>query len=195
MKNRFEIWDAHCHIYPEKIAERAVAGTDAFYGTTAACDGTVRHLLERGQAAGIDRFVVHSVATTPKQVRSINEFIAASVAQGEGKLIGLGTIHPASEDMAADVGHLRDLGLHGIKIHPDIQQYRIDDPLFFPAYEICEAYDLPILIHTGDYRYDFSNPNRLLPVLRRFPKLRIVGAHFGGWSIWEALFIHITLTF
>ncbi len=185
MRNGYEIWDAHCHIYPEKIVDRAVAGTDAFYGTTAACRGTVRDLTEVGNAVGVDRFVVQSVATAPKQVRSINEFIAAAVAEGGGRLIGLGTIHPASEDMAGDIAHLADLGLHGIKIHPDIQKYRIDDPLFLPAYAICEERDLPILMHTGDYRYDFSNPNRLLPILRQFPKLRIIGAHFGGWSIWE----------
>ena len=185
MRNGFEIWDAHCHIYPEKIVEKAVAGTDAFYGTVAARRGTVADLVASGTAAGVDRFVVQSVATAPKQVRSINEFIAAEVRAGEGRLIGLGTIHPASEDMAGDVAHLCDLGLHGIKIHPDIQKYRIDDPLFFPAYAICQERDLPILMHTGDYRYDFSNPDRLLPVLRQFPRLRVVGAHFGGWSIWE----------
>ena len=48
-------------------------------------------------------------------------------------MIGLGTIHPAAEDIAADVRELAALDLHGIKIHPDIQGYRIDDPLFFPA--------------------------------------------------------------
>lgn len=185
MRNGFEIWDAHCHIYPEKIAEKAVAGTDAFYSTVADGRGTVRDLTERGGAAGVDRFVVQSVATTPKQVGSINAFIAAEVAEGNGKLTGLGTIHPASDDMEGDIRRLVGLGLHGIKIHPDIQKYRIDDPLFFPAYALCEELDLPILMHTGDSRYDYSNPNRLLPVLRRFPRLRVVGAHFGGWSIWE----------
>ena len=40
-------------------------------------------------------------------------------------------------------------------------------------------------MHTGDKRYDYSNPNRLIPVLRKFPKLTVIGAHLGGWSIWE----------
>ena len=82
MRNGFRIVDAHCHIYPEKIVERAVAGTDTFYGTTAACRGTVADLMERGIAVGMDHFVVQSVATTPKQVRSINEFIASEVHAG-----------------------------------------------------------------------------------------------------------------
>lgn len=185
MKNGFEIWDAHCHVYPEKIAARAVAGTDAFYSTVAAGRGTIPDLIAAGTAAGVDRFVIQSVATTPKQVASINRFIAEAVASNPQKLVGLGTIHPAAEDIAADVRELSALGLHGIKIHPDIQGYRIDDPLFFPAYALCEELDLPILMHTGDSRYDYSNPNRLIPVLQKFPRLRVIGAHFGGWSIWE----------
>ena len=40
-------------------------------------------------------------------------------------------------------------------------------------------------MHTGDNRYDNSNPNRLLPILKDFPNLTVIGAHFGGWSIWE----------
>ena len=40
-------------------------------------------------------------------------------------------------------------------------------------------------MHTGDNRYDYSNPNRLLPILQIYKDLTIIGAHFGGWSIWD----------
>lgn len=178
--------DAHCHIYPDKIAARAVAGTDAFYGTTARCpSGTVGELLEVGTKAGTDHFIVQSVATTPRQVRSINEFIAASVAASEGKFTGLGTMHPECEDIPAEIAHLKALGLKGIKIHPDIQARPLDHPGFMIMYACCEKEGLPVLMHTGDYRYNYSNPNRLIPVLEQFPDLTVIGAHFGGWSIWE----------
>ena len=52
-------------------------------------------------------------------------------------------------------------------------------------FELCEDRGIPILVHTGDYRYDYSNPNRIVPVLKAFPRLKFIGAHFGGWSIWE----------
>ena len=186
MVNGNYVIDAHCHIYPEKIAARAVAGTDAFYGTTARCPhGTVTELLEVGAKAGTDHFIVQSVATTPKQVRSINEFVAASVAESNGKLTGLGTMHPDCEDIPGEIRHLKELGLKGIKIHPDIQARPLDDPGFMVMYECCEREELPVLMHTGDYRYDFSNPNRLVPLLEHFPDLTFIGAHFGGWSIWE----------
>lgn len=177
--------DAHCHIYPEKIADRAIHGTDTFYGEHSVGKGTVGDLLERGVNAGIDRFLVQSVATTPKQVGSINEFIASEVEKHPDRLIGFGTLHPDSQDIKGDIEHLISLGLRGVKLHPDIQAFKIDDFRCLKIYELCEERKLPILMHTGDKRYDYSNPNRLLPVLKIYTGLTVIGAHFGGWSIWE----------
>ncbi len=187
VEGKFKVIDAHCHIYPEKIAARAVAGTDSFYGGTSDCLGTVEDLLKEGEAAGIDHFIVQSVATTPKQVTSINEFIAASVAQSGGKMTGLGTVHPESEDYRGDIQRIVSLGLKGIKIHPDIQRFPIDDPGFMRIYELCEREGLIVLMHTGDHRYDYSNPNRLIPTLKAFPDMTVIGAHFGGWSLWKTI--------
>ncbi len=179
------ITDAHCHIYPEKIAAKAVCGTDSFYGVTSECSGTVTDLISRGEKAGIDRFIVQSVATTPKQVKSINEFIANEVANNKEKLVGLGTLHPDSEYIKEDIEHLISLGLKGVKLHPDIQAFKIDDYRCLKIYEICEEKGLPILMHTGDNRYDYSNPNRLLPILKIYTGLTVIGAHLGGYSIWD----------
>ena len=183
--NKFFTVDAHCHIYPQKIAEKAVAGTDNFYNTVAFGKGTVEDLMEKGERAGIDRFVVQSVATTPKQVKSINEFIADTVSRYPDKLTGLGTLHPDSEDIKGDVEHLLELGLKGVKLHPDIQQFKCDNERCMEIYSLCEEKGLVLLVHTGDYRYDFSNPNRIVPILERFKKLTFIGAHLAGWSVWE----------
>ena len=177
--------DAHCHVYPPAIAARAVAGTDRFYDLHSVYDGTVEDLLEKGTAAGVDHFVVQSVATSPKQVQSINEFIARTVEAADGRLTGLGTMHPDSPDLVADFRHIRELGLKGVKLHPDIHQFKIDDYRCLKIYELCEEAGLPILLHTGDSRYDYSNPNRLLPVMQIYTGLTVVGAHLAGWSVWE----------
>lgn len=185
LKDRYEIIDSHCHIYPEKIAAKAAVSVGRFYGEQPACTGTVEELLMLGREAGIDRFVVQSVATVPKQVESINTFIAGEVEKSNGVLIGFGTLHPESADIAADFAHLRALGLKGIKLHPDIQGFCLDDPRCMKMYELCEQEGIPVLLHTGDSRYDYSNPNRFLPVMRQFRGLTFIGAHLGGWSLWE----------
>ena len=185
MVGSYRVIDAHCHIYPPRIAAAAVRGTDRFYDLHSVYNGTTEDLLTRGAAAGFDRFIVQSVATTPSQVKSINEFIAAEVNASDGRLIGLGTLHPDSRDMEGDIAHLRELGLRGVKLHPDIQEFKIDDYRCLKIYELCEREGLPILLHTGDSRFDYSNPNRLLPVMKIYSGLTVIGAHLGGWSVWD----------
>ena len=186
MKNGYYVIDSHCHIYPEKIAARAIAGTDNFYGVVSSEHGTGSELSEKGEEYGVDRFIVQSVATTAKQVRSINEFIAQEVENSDGKLVGLGTLYPDSPDIVSDYLHLKGLGLRGVKLHPDIQNFKVDDYRCLKIYELCEQDDTPILMHTGDSRYDNSNPNRLCPILDIYKGLRIIGAHLGGYSVWES---------
>ena len=185
MVNGYEIIDAPCHIYPDKIAERAVHGTDTFYDIVSKHKGTFSDLVSQKESSGIDKFVVQSVATTPHQVKSINEFVAREINLYGDFLIGFGTLHQDSNTMEEDVKHLVELGLKGVKLHPDIQTFKIDEERYFQIYELCEKYNLPILMHTGDFRYDNSNPNRLIPVIETFKKLTIIGAHFGGWSMCE----------
>lgn len=179
------IFDFHCHIYPDKIAERATMATGTFYGTNEPNGkGTVSDLLSQCDEAGISGALVQSVATTPAQVRSINEFIAKTVAEQPDRLVGFGTLHPESTDIQADVEHLLSLGLKGVKLHPDIQAFALNDPRCMNLFEAC-ADRLPFLIHAGDSRYEYSNPAQIIPVLNAFPKTTVIAAHLGGFSVWE----------
>ena len=181
------IFDSHCHIYPVKIAQKAIESVDHFYGGLPGCphDGTAETLLACGTAEGISHFIVHSVATRPEQVLSINRFISESVERAKGAFTGLGAIHPDADCLREDFEQLTALGLKGVKIHPDFQRFEADSIKAFRLYELAEACGLPILIHTGDHRYDYSNPERMVRVLRAFPGLRFIGAHLGGWSVWD----------
>lgn len=180
-----EVIDVHCHVYPDKIAIKAAQSVGKFYGAPMGCDGTMNTLLQESRSAGISRHLIHSVATKPMQVKSINEFICATVNGNPDLFFGYGTLHPDSTDMEGDINHLIDLNLHGVKIHPDIQGFKLDDYRALKIYELCEKYSLPLLIHTGDSRFDMSNPNRLVPILKIYDKLTVIGAHFGGYSMWE----------
>lgn len=181
---KYRIIDSHCHIYPDRIAQKASQNTSDFYQMPTLFDGKLSTLLARGTEAGIEHFIVQSVATTPWQSSGINRFIADAVAHSEGRLTGLGTLHPDSTDIQTEVEEILSLGLKGVKLHPDIQRVAIDDSRMHKIYKACEG-KLPILMHTGDHRFDFSNPNRMLPILEQYPDLTVVGAHFGGWSVWD----------
>ena len=185
---KMKITDCHCHVYPDAIASKAVGSIASFYDFEATDDmlkrGTVADMTEREHKAGVGHQVIFSVATAPHQVSSINHFIARDVENSGGTLTGLGTIHPDSPDLKADIDEIISLGLKGVKIHPDFQQTKADDHRYLKVYEYCEG-RLPVLIHCGDCRKDYSNPNRILPILEIFTGLTVIGAHLGGWSVWD----------
>lgn len=178
------IIDAHAHIFPDKIADKAAEGIGGFYNITAKYDGTLGMLLEQGTAAGVDKFLVQSVATVPEQVRSINNYISECVLRYPDRLIGFGAMHPDFEDIAGETERIISLGLKGIKLHSDFQRFNLDEKRAYAIYEAAEG-RLPILFHIGDPRYDFSAPERLMRVVERFPKLTVIAAHLAGWTLWE----------
>ena len=177
------IIDFHTHVFPDGIAQKASGSIGRFYDIPIQFDGTLQTLLRAGGAAGVDRYVVHSVATTPNQTSAINGFIAG-LCREHPNVSGFATIHPDQPDMAGEIEKALSLGLKGVKIHSDMQKVSLDDPRMYPLYELIEG-KVPLLAHTGDNRFDYSNPDRLLRVLDDFPRLTVIGAHFGGWSIWR----------
>lgn len=177
------IIDSHAHIFPEIIAEKASKNIGDFYGIKMRYDGTRDKLLEEGKAAGVDRFLIHSVATAPKQVESINRFIADSVRLYPDRFIGFATLHPDSENLEEEFRRAMYNGLRGIKLHPDFQNFDLGSDRAKEIYKLAEG-KCPVLIHMGDKRTQFSKAEHLVPVLDEFPKLDVIAAHFGGYSEW-----------
>lgn len=180
----FPIIDCHCHVYPDKIADRAVEHIGSFYELDMHFDGRASSLIKSGEKIGVRHYIIFSVATTPHQVHSINTFIAETAKNSGGLMTGFGTLHPDSENIEADIEELKSLGLKGVKLHADFQEFKIDDPKCDKIYSLCEG-ELPVLLHTGDTRFDFSNPERVENVLKKHKNLTVIGAHFGGWSCWK----------
>ena len=118
--------DAHAHIYPGKIAEKATENVGRFYDLPMAEVGLPHVLNEEGTAVGFDKFLVCSVATKVEQVGSINRFIAAK-CEKYPKFVGLGAWHRDIEDVEKELNEIQALGLHGIKLHSDFQGFAIDD--------------------------------------------------------------------
>ncbi|MBR1747054.1 MAG: amidohydrolase family protein [Clostridia bacterium] len=182
--------DMHAHIYPAKIALKAMHSIEAFYGIDAVekTDGTPETLLALGKKVGVERFLVHSTATKVEQVGNINDFIAEQIRL-HPEFIGFGTLHFAmtAKEVTAEVERAKSMGIRGIKLHPDCQHFLIDDPVMDKIYASCADYDMPILMHTGDDRYENSRPEKMVATAKRFPTVRFIAAHFGGYSCWDSL--------
>ncbi|WP_066453203.1 amidohydrolase family protein [Anaerotruncus rubiinfantis] len=179
-----KIIDAHAHIFPQKIAEKATKNIGNFYGISMKHTGLSHLLIESGEKIGVSRYLVCSTATKPEQVEMINNFVAEK-CRVHPEFFGFGTMHPGYGNMETEIERVKELGLHGIKLHPDFQEFNIDDPAALPMYEAIAASGLPILFHTGDKFRPYSAPHRLAAIARQFPKLTCIAAHFGGYNNWN----------
>lgn len=178
-----KIFDAHVHVFPDKIAEKATQTTGAYYGITMYSVGSaknVKKMLDEGKA---DKCLIHSTATKPEQVVSVNDYIS-SLAKENDSLVGFGSMHADFCGIADEVKRLEKLGLLGIKLHTDFQGFAIDSPKADEIYQAA-AGRMPILFHVGDKKSDLSHPERLARVIEKFPSLTVIAAHLGGYSVWD----------
>ena len=113
-----------------------------------------------------------------------NPATAAYVAARPDRRIGFMSVNPTHPDVWEEVERARELGLVGVKLGANYQEF---EPLSEPAmafYRYCEREGLPILFHQG------ASPIRHAPLRYTFPlvtdeiaiacpELRIVMAHMG----------------
>lgn len=180
-----QIIDIHTHIYPSKIAVKATDSVRDFYQLRGSgnMDGTVELLRQRGALAGISRYTVLPVSNSPERVHSINSFILEQAGIHQD-FIGFGTVHAAMNDIEEEAEWILNAQLKGIKMHPDSQRFPIDDPRLYPVYDLIQG-KIPVMLHMGDPRYNYSHPVRLRHVMDTFPNLQVIAAHFGGYKMFE----------
>lgn len=182
------IIDFHTHAFNPKIAERAVAKLEEISGLTPYTRGLVDQLTDRFDEWGVDKGVMLSIATKPSQQRIINDW-AAEIGRENERIIAFGTVHPDAEDALEEIERIKELGLHGVKLHPDYQSFMADDPKLDDIYELLTEVGLPVIFHAG---FDCMSPElihcppeRALRMIKRHPKMKVVLAHLGGNDMWD----------
>lgn len=173
--------DFHCHAFPENIVAKAVSNIGNYYRIPMQEDGTL-NTLNRFLDADTDRkAVLLATATVPHQVHSINTWMSNIISD---RIFGYAAIHADYDDIRGEIDRVISIGYKGLKIHPEFQNFAIDCAGAYKIYEAAEG-RLPILFHMGDENSDYSSPVRLKKVLKDFPKLTVIGAHFGGYHVWD----------
>ena len=175
--------DAHVHVYPEKIALRAAKSVGDFYQYPMFKEGSIPAMLAAVEGSPITHHIIYSVATKPSNVESINDFVAAECKK-HPNFVGFMAMHQDYPNPEAEIGRAIGLGLRGMKLHPDTQKVNMDDDRLMRIYELIEG-RMPLVMHCGDYRTDFSHPRRMKRILHEFPNLVVDAAHFGGWSVFD----------
>lgn len=184
------IIDAHTHIYPEKIADRAIAKLEAVSGVRAKVNGRSSGLRESMKEAGIAYSILLPVATSPSQVETINEEAGETNASAEETgLLSFGGIHPDTPNYKEVLRRVKALGLKGIKLHPDYQRVLFNDIRNKRIVAEATEQGLYVMVHAG---VDIGlpdpvhcRPDHVLEVIRETGSDKLILAHMGGWRLWD----------
>ena len=152
--------DFHTHCFPDKIAERAIAKLSYVSGGMKPnTDGTLGGLLSSMDAQGVDISVVLNIATNAHQQTSVNDF-AASIKSD--RIVPFGSVFPDSPDVLDELDRIHEMGLVGVKLHPDYQGFSVDDPKMKPIYKKIASLGLVTVFHAG-FDYGFPPPYGATP--------------------------------
>ncbi len=182
--------DFHTHVFPDKIAGATISELSQRCGSKPFAEGTLNGLLTSMEKGGIDISVVLPVVTNPKQFDSINRF-AQNLNEVNG-IVSFGGIHPDCENLEEKLDFIKEIGLKGIKIHPDYQKTFIDDPKYVKIISHCIEIGLYVVTHSGlDVGYPYPihcTPDRLLNLISQLPEHKepmLILAHTGAFDMWN----------
>ena len=182
-----EMIDFHTHIFPGKIAARAMDSLSQASGhMIPVSDGTREGLLQLMDADGVSQSVVLSIATNEGQMTKVNDH---AIAINGGRLVSFGSVYPRAENAVDELHRLHDAGVKGIKLHPEYQDFFVDDDALLPIYETLRALKMITVFHAGmDNAYMEpikASPKRLAAMLPAFGEAPVVLAHMGGYIMWR----------
>lgn len=174
--------DFHTHCFPDKIAHKAIEKLSfASGGLMPNTEGTLSSLKESMKEQGVDKSVVLSIATNAHQQSSVNDYAAA--INNNSDIFAFGSVFPYSENIIEELERIKELGLVGVKLHPDYQGFNIDDIKMKPVYKKISELGLITVFHAGmDYGFAppyGATPEKIATALNWFSS-PVIAAHWGG---------------
>lgn len=181
--------DFHTHAFPDSLAAKAMASLGSRIDLKPLTNGTIGSLIEKMDQDGVDYSVVCNIATNAHQNIKVNSFALETKEKHSDRLFPLGSIHPDFERPYDELERLYKSGIKGIKIHPDYMSRMIDDPSFDEIFDLCAQFDMFVITHAGFDVYSpdkiWATPDAILNRLKRSPRSKLIGAHFGGNTLWQ----------
>jgi predicted TIM-barrel fold metal-dependent hydrolase len=150
-------------------------------------------------AEGVDIAVVLSEYSPKVTGYQPVEDLLPLVAGSPGRVRFAANINPHLHYPVADeLQRQLELGAIALKVHPVHGGFPANDRALYPAYEICQAAGIPVVVHCGTSTFpgalnQYGDPILVEEVLRDFRELNLVLAHGGrGWWYDAAAFLALS---
>jgi uncharacterized protein len=121
---------------------------------------------------------------------NLNDATATFVRAYPDRLLGFMSLHPYDAVSLDELERCRtDLGLVGVKLGPNYQNFDPLDPRALAIYDQAQKHGLPLMLHQGtsptrDAPIRYAHPLHVDEIAMRYPDLKIVMAHLGHpWQV------------
>ena len=179
------LFDVHAHFLPPPV-QRAVWAVFDSAGPKLGREWPIRYRqshedrVELLRAMGVRRFPTLPYAHKPGIAEYLNDW-ARGFAERVPESLWSATLYPEPE-AATYVPALVADGVEIVKVHLQVGEFHLDDPLLDPVWGVLEDAGTPVVVHAGSgpVPNDFTGPTSTERLLRRFPRLCLVIAHMGA---------------
>lgn len=176
--------DFHIHFLPPPI-ERAVWKVFDTAGDKIGRPWPIRYRQSPEERVallrevGVRHFTTLPYAHKPGVAAYLNDW-SRDFAAGVPEALWSATFYPEPE-AAEYVGKLVADGVRVFKIHLQVGEFHLDDPMLDRVWEQLEAAGTPVVVHAGSgpVGNEFTGPGSMARLLARRPGLVLVVAHMG----------------
>jgi predicted TIM-barrel fold metal-dependent hydrolase len=163
----------HCHVFPH----------GAFPDDPA--KGTLPELARFMEHCGIERTIAFAPFWGPKTREllageEINAWLYRNL-QDYPTILGAVTVSPKAPDACEILAEYTRKGFVGVKAHPPVMGFRIDDPACDEFYALAAELNQFVLFHTGVHggRLEDYQPLLIDNIMNRHPGLTVIIEHMG----------------
>jgi predicted TIM-barrel fold metal-dependent hydrolase len=179
------LFDVHVHFLPPRVMAKVRAQFDnagPLIGRPWPLEyrGDDEELLGRLNALGVRRFSALPYAHRPGIAEFLNDW-AAGLADRVPQVLRSATLYP-EEAVESYVAHRIGAGTEVFKVHVQVGDFDLTDPLLDRAWGLIEDAGTPVVIHanSGPVANAHTGPGPMRSLLGRHPRLTAVLAHMGA---------------
>lgn len=178
-------FDVHTHFMPPRMRVKVLAQFDSA-GPKIGREWPITYredddaLVATLRSFGVRRFSALSYAHRPEMAEWLNDW-AAEFAARVPDVLHCATFYPEPGAGAYTARRIAD-GVELFKVHVQVGEFDVNDPLLIPAWSVVEEAGTPVVLHAGSGPVPGSHtgPGPVAELLRRHPRLTLVIAHMGG---------------
>lgn len=185
--------DAHVHILPEEKRQ----GFIKYQG-----QGSIWAKAELSQYISyMDEYNVEKAILQPTNdmymyytARETNEYLANIIHQYPDRLLAFADLNANGAYVLDEAPYeleyaVKELGLCGLKIHPNNLNMDADDLRFVPVLRKAAELNIPVMYHANPCLTGFHAncaPDKINKMIKVFPDIHFITAHMGGMKYLDA---------